>query len=382
MKKYGILLWAGLAGTLHASPWGIDTPVRQPSFLERIAAREPVSVCVDGNLEAYSFAPEQLGEAVSRWLRSVYSRIEEAGRKTEFKDLEDVLTRPVRITRQPCSDNAALKREFASMLAKGSSARGYAYAPVREDLRVILLPPEYVASSAGVKVVGYLLRGAEDRPAVLALNGAAPDVKLLWQEMGVSLSMPRREGLAAQREYVVNGGVNFTCSDLDDFILGLDCVAGLHPRRGGAAGWKSFCPGSLKTYVRCRAQGGWTREGEKGLPSRAAYDAWRQLAARKLELSPAALTKGYDPTDREVYDVTRKDEQGRLTYARRGDEEYYWTYYPRYTRVRSMLGGEFLHDTDIVQTPRYLSIERKAGGVYRKTWEIDFLEKGALAAES
>ncbi len=371
-----------LCGAAAASPWGIDKPASPMSMLQRIVARQPVSVCVDGDLSQYSFEPAQLGEAVSRWLRSMYTRIESSGRAAEFKDLQEVLTRPVIVNQQNCSYNQSIAKQFGRMLNKGSGAAGYSYANAREDIRVILLPPEYVSAQAGgKKIVGYLLAGSAQRPAVIALNGASPDIHLLWQDMGVALAMPKQEGSAAQAEYVVNGGKDFSCSDLDDFILGLDCVAGVRPRRGGAEGWKSFCRGSLKRYVNCQEQGGWSREGERGLPSREAYDVWRQIAAHKQDLNPAVLTKGYNPTDWETYDSTRKDDQGRLVYARRGQEEYRWTYYPKYTRVQSWLNGEFLHNTDIIETPRYLSAERKAGN-YRKLWEIDFLDKGALISET
>ncbi len=377
-----ILVFSLLAGNAGASPWGIDTPTAPASMLQRIVSRQPVAVCVDGDLTQYSFNPTELGEAVSRWLRSIYTKIEASGRGDEFKDLQEVLTRPVIINRQNCSYNQPIAQQFGRMLDKGSSAPGYAYAKSREDIRVILLPPEYVSAQVGgKKVVGYLLGASAQRPAVIALNGASPDVGLLWQDMGVTLAMPKQSGSAAQQEYMVNGGKDFSCSDLDDFILGLDCVAGVRPRRGGAEGWKSFCRGSLKRYVNCTEQGGWRREGEKGLPSREAYQVWRQIAAHKQDINPAVLTQGYDPTAWERYDSTRKDDQGRLVYARRGKEEYRWRYYPQYTRVQSFLNGELLHTTDIIDTPRYLSVERKAGN-YHKLWTVDFLDKGALLSET
>ncbi len=366
---------------LYGAPWGIDKPTRPTSVLQRIVARQPISVCVDGNLAQYSFASAQLGEAVSRWLRSMYSRIESSGRAEEFKDLQEVLTRPVIINEQQCSYNASIAKQFGRMLDNGSGAEGYKYASVQEDMRVILLPPEYVSAQAGgKKIVGYLLASSSERPAVIALNGASADVGQLWQDMGVALAIPSQTEPGKQ-SYVVNGGANFSCKDLDDFILGLDCVGGVRPRRGGAEGWKSFCRGSLKRYVNCQEQGGWRREGERGLPSRDAYQVWRQIAAHKQELNPAVLTQGYDPTAWENYDVTRKDDQGRLIYARRGKEEYRWTYYPKFSRVESILNGEFLHTTDVIKTDTYLSVERKAGN-YRKLWEIDFLQQGALVAET
>ena len=366
---------------LYGAPWGINKPARPTSVLQRIVARQPISVCVDGNLAQYSFASAQLGEAVSRWLRSMYSRIESSGRAEEFKDLQEVLTRPVIINEQQCSYNASIAKQFGRMLDNGSGAEGYKYASVQEDMRVILLPPEYVSAQAGgKKIVGYLLASSSERPAVIALNGASADVGQLWQDMGVALAIPSQTEPGKQ-SYVVNGGANFSCKDLDDFILGLDCVGGVRPRRGGAEGWKSFCRGSLKRYVNCQEQGGWRREGERGLPSRDAYQVWRQIAAHKQELNPAVLTQGYDPTAWENYDVTRKDDQGRLIYARRGKEEYRWTYYPKFSRVESILNGEFLHTTDVIKTDTYLSVERKAGN-YRKLWEIDFLKQGALVAET
>ena len=366
---------------LYGAPWGIDKPTRPTSVLQRIVARQPISVCVDGNLAQYSFASAQLGEAVSRWLRSMYSRIESSGRAEEFKDLQEVLTRPVIINEQQCSYNASIAKQFGRMLDNGSGAEGYKYASVQEDMRVILLPPEYVSAQAGgKKIVGYLLASSSERPAVIALNGASADVGQLWQDMGVALAISSQTEPGKQ-SYVVNGGANFSCKDLDDFILGLDCVGGVRPRRGGAEGWKSFCRGSLKRYVNCQEQGGWRREGERGLPSRDAYQVWRQIAAHKQELNPAVLTQGYDPTAWENYDVTRKDDQGRLIYARRGKEEYRWTYYPKFSRVESILNGEFLHTTDVIKTDTYLSVERKAGN-YRKLWEIDFLQQGALVAET
>lgn len=376
-----IILLSYLGRPVYGAPWGIDTPARPASMLQRIVARQPVSVCVDGDLSQYSFNPAQLGEAVSRWLRNIYSQISSSGRAEEFKDLEDVLTRPVIINEQNCSYNESIAKQFGRMLNKGSGANGYPYASVQENIRVILLPPEYVSAQVGgKKIVGYLLGQTAQRPAVIALNGASPDIELLWQDMSVALAIPKQSN-GENQGYVVNGGTNFSCSDLDDFILGLDCVAGVRPRRGGAEGWKSFCRGSLKRYVNCQAQGGWRREGERGLPSREAYEVWRQVAAHKQDLNPAVLTRGYDPTAWENYDATRKDDQGRLVYARRGKEEYRWTYYPKFTRVQSTLNGEFLHNTDIIDTERYLSIERQAGN-YRKLWEIDFLEKGALISET
>ena len=382
-SKIGAALLVGLlAGNAGASPWGIDQPAPSANMLQRIVVRQPVSVCVDGDLTQYAFDPTQLGEAVSRWLRSMYERIEAAGRAEEFKDLQEVLTRPVIVNRQNCSYNAPIAKQFGRMLDKGSGAPGYAYANTREDMRIILLPPQYVSAQAGgKKIVGYLLGGNAQRPAVVALNGASPDIHLLWQDMGVALAMPKQTAAGSQPGYVVNGSADFSCSDLDDFILGLDCVAGVRPRRGGAEGWKSFCRGSLKRYVNCTEQGGWSREGEKGLPSREVYNVWRQIAVYKQELNPAILTQGYDPTDWENYDSTRKDDQGRLIYARRGKEEYRWTYYPQYTRVQSLLNGELLHTTDIIDTPRYLSVERKAGN-YHKLWTVDFLDKGALLSET
>lgn len=366
---------------LYGAPWGIDKPTRSTSVLQRIVARQPISVCVDGNLAQYSFASAQLGEAVSRWLRSMYSRIESSGRAEEFKDLQEVLTRPVIINEQQCSYNASIAKQFGRMLDNGSGAEGYKYASGQEDMRVILLPPEYVSAQAGgKKIVGYLLASSSERPAVIALNGASADVGQLWQDMGVALAIPSQTEPGKQ-SYVVNGGANFSCKDLDDFILGLDCVGGVRPRRGGAEGWKSFCRGSLKRYVNCQEQGGWRREGERGLLSRDAYQVWRQIAAHKQELNPAVLTQGYDPTAWENYDVTRKDDQGRLIYARRGKEEYRWTYYPKFSRVESILNGELLHTTDVIKTDTYLSVERKAGN-YRKLWEIDFLQQGALVAET
>ena len=125
MKKWifsaALVWWA--AAFLTASPWGIDSPQAAPFFLAKVAAREPLTVCVDGaGWQETSTAP--LGEALSRWLRSVYSRIEESGRMDEFKDLQTVLTNPVVITPQPCSKNAAIEKQYEKYLRQGSLARG------------------------------------------------------------------------------------------------------------------------------------------------------------------------------------------------------------------------------------------------------------------
>lgn len=256
----------GLSAAAFCAPFGLleesggesSVSYKDRYLIDKIAEGRPVSFCVDGRLDKYSLSKEQFESALNSWFKYAYQQIVQAKRQREFQDLLPVLSKGAEIRIQNCARNAYFQRHFAAFIQQGSGAPGYEYASSEEDLRIILVEEEEVGSQAHTESPRYIFWNMEDRDGADGLD-------TLRHELGhiLSLADQYQRGRVTISAYgtsdivpsMMNEADGFACDDADALVFALDCIAQKNTSRGGAEGWRSFCPHRAgKNYAYCKTK--------------------------------------------------------------------------------------------------------------------------------
>jgi len=271
-KIFPFLFFISASAAVFAAPFGSlvgPDEIRAGShksqyLIDKIADGQPVYVCVDGRLDKYSLSAGQIDAALNSWFKYAYRSIFKAKRRTEFKDILPILSKGADIRLQNCENNAFFNRQFADQIKNGSLAADYAYAPAREDLRLILADETDLDDgrsyfSEGTGSASYIVWDAQDKSGKDGLD-------VLRHELGHALAlsdqyMENRQnshpayGTSDMADAMMNSADGFTCDDADGLIFAIDCIAQKNPARGGQTGWRSFCPQRAgRNYAYCKTK--------------------------------------------------------------------------------------------------------------------------------
>lgn len=273
MKTFCFFIMTLLAPAVFAAPFGSlvepyerGTRTYKDSYLiDKIADGKTISVCVDGRVDKYTLSAQQIDAALNSWFKHAYNSVVRAKRQREFKDLLPLLSQGAKIRMQNCSNDASFKNQFAGILDYGSGADGYGYASSREDLRIILVTPQDISEGRS-----YFSEGSSSSAAYVALSGedarGSDGLNVLRHELGHALSLADQyqdSRLNSSPDYGTSDNLpsmmqnvkKFTCDDADALIFTLDCIAEKNTSRGGAEGWRSFCPQRAgRNYAYCKTK--------------------------------------------------------------------------------------------------------------------------------
>lgn len=254
-------------GSLVSSKEIASGDYKKMYLIDKIAEGRPISVCVDGRLDKYALSQTQIDAALNSWFKHAHQQVVRAKRQREFKDLLPILSKGADIRVQNCVNDSYFNRNFARELERGSLAEGYTYASSPEDLRIILVSPADIPDG-----YSYFSEGFLNTAPYVVLNVEYEDGKdelnVLRHELGHALSLSdqyQAARLNSVAEYGTSDALpsmmtndhlkKFTCDDADALIFALDCIAQKNISRGGADGWRSFCPQRAgQNYAYCKTK--------------------------------------------------------------------------------------------------------------------------------
>lgn len=263
-----------------AVPWGVlddnafvqNKPEETLSALlsktllpQLLARQEPVRYCVEGapSPDAYASLVEK---AYTSWFTSTARMIRKAKRTEEFADLLPFLEKPLVFERQACSESEAVNDWFHPHVENDFWEKNFS--PRREQLRLIIVPPEAIASVCATEEYADAVACAVSREvtgAYIVLMSQDKDSEpaqwysSLLHELGHTLGLgegyalgaPQNSpffGTHARKDTLMGNQTDevqkFSCDDADAMVIFADSVsiAGKPARTGPTARrFQSFC---------------------------------------------------------------------------------------------------------------------------------------------
>ncbi len=270
MKKViSLLSFLFISCSAFCATWGLLSEVEDKPktlyFIDRYAQNKVITYCIDDYFSK-ALSSTVVEEAFNSWPAAAVKAIKESGRDAEFKDIEPILSRKVRLQQVPCGK-----------LDKGA-AEGYSFFKTdkrteksKEDIRILFLSSADISTFCGDKYgPGCFqsgVRGDDGEavlPALMALSVSDRSSDILKHEIGHAFGLSDqyfsarinsnpKYGTTKIYPSIMDENTDITCDDAEGFINSLDCHA-LGIKRGGKEGWKSLCPDSQEAYINCSAK--------------------------------------------------------------------------------------------------------------------------------
>jgi len=327
------------------SPWGVLDTVEEHNdsstqLIYKIAYNKPITYCIDNfSQEKTPVLSAEVSRAFTDWTQGSVSLINESGRGVEFKDISEILSKPVKLQEVPCGKIKGDDNDFSDAFLAVNRKRKQRDTA---DVHFVFSDTKAQTLNDGSVEYGWYAAAQKDSRGqysaqVIFITSHKDRYVTLLHEIGHAIGLSDqyldgrynsnpRYGTSQERASVMNDENQITCDDADGIINLLDCIV-FDKERGGKDGWRTLCKDDETVYKKCSAQdrGDFINLAPDLSSVRiSSYDKDGKLTQTR-EYENAGGMKFYDVmSPGHSFITTKRDKKGRTTYLK--DSDGYETY--------------------------------------------------------